>query len=314
MNSEFKRRFQFDDVVNYAKDFARIKSPKATRIWNSLANKSIRDYVYLCYVYLRWVDDFVDNPETAINKKKEFIEYQKTLIESLYNPINAETTKIEEASLIYFAEYALLSDNKVLLDEVKNMVEALSMDVYRLESSGVFSNSKLNLYIELMSKSLFNILCVFVFPKSEYREEYFLGMKFTTIALMIRDLEEDIDAGFINIGIEDIKRYNLDLGNLKNDRNLSLWLSDRIKYLFGILYEEAAQIKCLPVKFRIYTYYSLIYRLPWIVRAKVYNYSLKYISGHTLLKEIKTYLITFLLTLKIFIMGFIHSPKDVNRK
>ena len=307
-------KFPFNVVAGYAKRFSRKESPKASRIWDFLTDRSIRDYLNLCYTYLRWADDIVDNPDLPIEDKKKFIEHQKNLILSLYNNNFAETSLIEEACIIYFAEYALSSGNLILLDEVKNMIEALRMDVYRLECSGVFSNDDLNYYIELMSKSFFNILCVFAFPKSKYRKEFYLGMKFTTIALMIRDLEEDIDIGYINIGAGEIERYKLSVSNLKNDKNLSHWLADRIKQIFEILYEETALLKYLPVKFKIFTYYSLIYRLPPVVRTKVYNYNLEYISGKKILLEIKTYVLSFFISINIFIKGFLFTAKKVEVK
>ncbi len=307
MNFNIVTKFPFNDVACYAKKLSRKESPKASRIWDFLTDKSIRDYLNLCYTYLRWADDIVDNPEIPIEDKKKFIEHQKKIIASLYNNNYVKTSSIEEACLIYFAEYAKSSGDLILIDEVKNMIEALRMDVYRLECSGVFSNSDFNYYIELMSKSFFNILCVFAFPKSKYREEFYLGMKFTTIALMIRDLEEDINIGYINIGAEDIDYYKLNINNLKNDRSLSIWLADRINYIFGILYEETALLKYLPLKFRIFTYYSLIYRLPPVVRAKVCNYNLKCISEKNFSNEIKTYLISFFTSINIFLKGFIHS-------
>ena len=309
MSFEFIRRFPFNDVAGYAKRLSRKESPKASRIWDFLTNKSIRDYLNLCYAYLRWADNIVDNPDLPVEYKKKFIEHQKNLILSLYNNSYAETSLIEEACLIYFADYAVSSGNLILLDEVKNMIEALRMDVYRLECSGVFSNDDLNYYIELMSKSFFNILCVFAFPKSKYREEFYLGMKFTTIALMIRDLEEDIDIGYINIGAEDLDLYKLTLKNLKNDKNLCIWLADRIKQIFKILFEETALLRYLPLKFKIFTFYSLVYRLPPVVRIKVYNYNLKYVSEKTLLGEIKTYVLSFFISINIFIKGFILKSK-----
>ena len=310
MNYNSNTSFDFNSVTEFAGNYAKKESPKASKILDFFISKSKREYIKLCFTYLRWVDDIVDGQSLNIYQKKKFIEHQKNLISLLHENGNVAPSVIEEACLIHFAEYAISTGNLLLLDEVKNMVDAMSMDVYRLENSSLFSNNELNHYIELMSKSFFNILYCFSLPKSGYREEFYLGAKFTTIALMIRDLEEDIDAGFINIGAEDINRYKLDIKNLKEDKNLSHWIADRIKYIFGLLYEEAALLKHLPLKFRIITYYSLIYRLPWVIRAKVYGYSLKYISERTFLQEIKAYLISFFISINIFLKGFIFTSKN----
>ncbi|MGE5859029.1 MAG: hypothetical protein ACM34J_00650 [Ignavibacteria bacterium] len=309
MNSNVLDRFNFNKVADFAREYARRESPKASRILDLIINKSKRDYLNFSFAYLRWIDDIVDNPLTPVYEKKKFIEYQKNLVSSLYKNENLDSAIIEEVCIFYFAEYAKSIDNFILLDEVKNMVEALSMDVYRLERSGVFSNEELDRYIELMSKSLFNILCNFTPSRHEYRREFYLGARFTTIALMIRDLEEDIDAGFINIGDEEIKSYKLDIKNLKEDRNFPIWLKDKINYILGLLYQEVALLKYMPLKLRLLTCYSLIYRLPWIIRAKVYGYTLKYTSGKTFIKELKAYFICFAISLNIFLKAFFYSKE-----
>ena len=303
-------RFDFNAVAEFARDIARKDQPKASRILDFLIDKPERDYINLCFSYLRWTDNIVDNPALPVNHKKKFIEQQKNLIFLSYKKESFEPSGIEEACLFHFAEYAISNGNLMLLDEVRNMVEAMSMDVKRLEGSGVFSNAELDHYINLMSRSVFNILYNFIaFPGFEYREEFYLGSKFTTTALMIRDLEEDINAGFINIPAEDIERYQLDIKNLKKDKNFSFCLSERVKFILGILYEEADLLKYLPLKFRIFTYYSLIYRMIWVIRAKVYGYTFKYISDQTILKELKTYFLSLLISVNIFFKGFILSKK-----
>lgn len=305
MNYNSYAGFNFNIVVEFARDIAKKGQPKASKILDFLIDKPERDYINLCFAYLRWADDIVDNPNLPVSQKRKFIEHQRNLISLIYEKKIFEPSGIEEACFLHYSEYVTSTNNLLLVDEVKNMIDALSMDVDRLEANGVFTNAELDHYIELMSKSFFNILCFFSIPKTKYRKEFYLGAKFTTIALMIKDLEEDIDAGFINIPAEDIDHYMLDVKNLKKDENFSLYLAERIKFIFRILYQEVSLLKYLPMKFRIFTYYSLIYRMVWVVRAKVYGYNLKYISDQTFFKELKTYLVSFFISLNIFFKGFI---------
>ena len=142
--------FDLNTTSEYARNIFKKKSPKASKILNFLIHKSKRNYVDLWFVYLRWVDDIVDNSELPIKEKREFIEHQKNLITSLYQTNNVQPTVIQEACLIHFANYAISSGNIKLLDEVKDMVNALSMDVNRSEGSGLFSNNELDCYVELL--------------------------------------------------------------------------------------------------------------------------------------------------------------------
>jgi hypothetical protein len=180
MNSEVIRKFPFRSVAEFAKGIARKDQPKASRILDFLIVKPERDYLNLCFAYLRWTDDIVDNPNIPVTKKKMFIEHQKDLITLSYKKEGFEPSVIEEACLFHFANYAISAGNLILIDEVGNMVEAMNMDVKRLEGSGIFPNAELDQYINLMSKSVFNILYNFIAsPGFEYREEFFLGSKFT---------------------------------------------------------------------------------------------------------------------------------------
>ena len=306
-----KLKFSLEEVISFSRSYALRKSPKATRILDLCVNKSKRDYLNLCFAYLRFVDDLIDNPNTPIYEKREFVENQKKLIslcfKEEYSKLSPET--IEEAALLYFSEYALSSNNKILLNGIEDMVNALNMDVRRLEDSGVFSNSEFDNYIKLMSTSLYKILSTFLSTDSKHLDEEFYLMLFTANAQIIRDFEEDIDTGFINISKEDVEKYKLDLSNLKIDKNFSTWLNDRVKYSWEIMYKETARLKYLPLKFRFFIYYSMIYYLTWVVRAKVYGYNIQSLSKKTFLGEVKTYFISFLKSIDIFFRGFIFISK-----
>ena len=302
--------FDLKTTTEYASNIFKKKSPKASKILDLLANKSKRSYVNLWFVYLRWVDDIIDDSKLSIKEKREFVEYQRNLITSLYQTNNIKPTVIQEACLIHFGNYAISSGNIKLLDEVKDMINALGMDVNRLERSGVFRKNELDCYIELLSKSFINVLYNFLCADNEQLRELFLKAEFTTFALMLRDLEEDLDAGIINISEEDIANYNLDIKNLKNDENISNWLADKIDSVFNLMYKEVNTFNTLPLKFKLFVSYSYIYRLPWVVRARVYNYRLNYITHHTFTKELKTYLISFLISIKILLKSFVSPSKS----
>ena len=304
--------YTLEEVVKFSRQYALKNSPKATRILDFNVDKSSRGYLNLCYTYLRFADDFIDLPITPVCVKRKFIEEQKRMLTLFINgsiPKNITAKRIEEACLFYFSDYAIKNKNIILLEAVKKMIDAFDMDVCRLEDSGIFSKDEFDRYIRLMSKSLHNILHIFFSTDPFYLSEEFYLNVFTANAQMIRDMEEDIDSGFINITKEDIEHYKLNTVNLKEDKNLSFWLKERIDYLWNILYLETEQLKYSPFKFRVFIYYSMIYYMPWIVRAKVYNYNIQAYTKKTFRKEIKSYFLSFIKGVEIFLKGFVFTSK-----
>lgn len=296
--------YTLEQVVKFSRQYALKESPKAARILDLTVDSSIRNYLNLCFTYLRFADNFIDHPATPVCEKRKFIDEQKKIISLLKSgnyPRNINTNKMEEACLFYFSDYAIKSNNLILIEALQKMICALEMDVCRLEDSGIFSNDEFDRYIKLMSKSLHNILHIFFVSDPHYLSEEFYLNVFTANAQMIRDMEEDINAGFINISREDIEHYNLNTADLKKDKNISVWLEGRVNYLWNILYAEAARLKCSPFKIRIFIYYSLIYYMTWIVRAEVYDYNIQAYTKKNFSGEIKSYLIAFIKSIEIFL-------------
>lgn len=289
------------EAFRTARNIAKKKSPKATFLLDYAVSKDKRDYLNLCYGYLRWVDDVVDDPTISLSEKNEFINRQRLLIKSYQNNFEEIPTTIEEYFLYYFIEFASKNNLKELIDSVSQMVETISWDVNRLEKDGLFSQEQLNNYINTQSKSIADILYNFVSVSDHNKKNYnnYDILTANTRLFMIRDLEEDISAGFINISEEDIKKYNLDITNLKQDRNLSTWIENQINSILDDLYIESSKVKLFPMKVKIFQFYSNIYYIPKIIRYKIYGYYIGSSIRRSTGKEIKTYWVSTLISLKL---------------
>ena len=75
---------------------------------------------------------------------------------------------IEESFLYYFIEYALKHENFYLITELENMVDALKMDVCRLEKDGIFSEKELVSYMSILNKSMFSLVQNFLIPNNSF--------------------------------------------------------------------------------------------------------------------------------------------------
>ena len=310
MNFDFGGEFTFKKAAEYSRDYAQKKSPKASKLLDLITPSTARAYLNLCFTYLRFVDDAVDNPKDSAEKKIKFIEHQQILISHSFAGKFSKPNSIEEACFFYFADYAISNNKPILLEEVKNMVDALGMDAARLASSGIFSKADFGCYVNKMAKSLFNILYNFLVPHSKYLgEEFFIG-KFTANAQMIRDLEEDIDAGFINFSEEELEAYKVNLKNIKEDNNFRALLRERTDLVWKVLWEETLMLKDLPFKFRVFTFWSFVYYLTWIIRAKKYGYDLRRMHDKKFAKELNTYFKAFLVSLEIIFKEFIFPSSN----
>jgi phytoene/squalene synthetase len=284
-----------------ARSIAESTSPKATFILDRVVSKDKREYLNLSYAYFRLVDDFVDDPKTSVAEKREFIERQKNFVKSCWNNSAVEPQTKEEYFVYYFIEYSLQNNLEKLIESIYGMIDSISWDVDRLSGDGVFSEEQLYNYGSMQSESVQNILYYFMSgndPK-EYKHDN-LDLSITnTRMLMLRDLEEDIDAGFINISREDVEKYGLNIRDLKKDENLNLWIKDQVQKLLQTLDNEVLKLKNIAPKGRIFHYYICTYYLPKIIRYRVYGYYIGSSNKRTFAKEFRTYWQSFLISLKL---------------
>jgi phytoene/squalene synthetase len=196
----------------------------------------------------------------------------------------------------------LQNDLEILIESIYNLVDTISWDVDRLAGDGIFSEEQLYNYCSIQSETVQNILYYFMSGKhpKEYKHDNLNLSVANTKMLMLRDLEEDLDAGFINISREDIEKYNLNVQNLKEDKNISQWIKDQVELLLQTLYSEVLKLKNLTDNGRIFHYYICTYYLPKVIRYKVYGYYVGSSNKRTFMKEFRTYWQSFLISLKLF--------------
>jgi phytoene/squalene synthetase len=292
---------ELDEALELSAKIAHKKSPKASTILDWFVNKSIRGYLDLCYAYLRWFDDVVDDQTTDIKKRKEFFVKQRTLLEKLISSKEVKLDFTEEYFLAYFIKFAVDANYQILLVEMENMFDTIGWDLQRFEKDGIFSEKEFDKYVSVLSKSFCSIIYIFLLNHNTFQKYYksYVNLGALAEVMMIRDLEKDINARIINISREKIQLYNLDISNLLNDKNFYNWLKDRIEYLLEKLIIEAIAMKRIPVKVRIFNFYTIVYMLPKLFRHKVYGYDTQKIKERNTLKEIKTFWLSLIFSIKL---------------
>ena len=296
---------ELNTAIKQAEKIVKGRSRKAYVMSKLLIPRFTRGYLYLCYSYLRWVDDVVDNSEIDVEKKKNFINRQEKLFDNFDNSINLKHLSTEESYLFYFMNYANEIDQKFLIEEVKKMVESMKMDLFRLEGNGVFSESVLANYISIQTNSMFNLVHTFIIKENKNDSIYHNLGTFFWYAATFRDLLEDYNSGFINISREEIEKFNIDIEKLDDDNNVvKHWIKYKIKIVLELLNEEIESLNNLPFKIKIFWSAVYPYYIHKIFRLKTYNYTLQEYIKPSLGKEIKSYGRTIFTSLKIYIRIF----------
>lgn len=281
------------------------KSPKANFLLNLGVRKPRGQYLKLCFSYLRWVDDIVDNPKVIVKDKRKFINRQLNLTSNFASSISEDFEHTEEAFLYYFIQYGLKVKNSTMINSVRLMLEGLEMDVQRTERDGIFSELEMNTYINKMSKSFFDVTASFILPESKYPYQTVIITTASTRIWMVRDLLEDFESGYINIARESLKHLNINVKNLLQGDNLKNYLDSEIANIISILIDEAKIIKQFPLRLKLFNYYTQIYYLPKIFRVKAYSYDLNRIREKRIfLNDLNTYLSSIKLSVVLFFIEF----------
>ncbi|MEJ2617869.1 MAG: hypothetical protein P8Z35_23140, partial [Ignavibacteriaceae bacterium] len=283
-----------DEASRISGKITRKRSPKLWLISHLMIPKEKRKYVFLSFGYLRWVDDFVDNPFNT--GKLEFIENQLNLLSFFtesslyeYEKLKARIKNKEEFFLYYCISYAKLIDNIDPIYEGKRNLEAIKMDAIRLRKQGIFTKQELNLYIHNLVGSVFNLSYNLFCPSVKIeKDDKFLG-SFLHYVLMFRDFFEDLDSGYINYTREEIEKYNLDINNIKEDKNRITWMIDKYNECMKILENDIKVLKSLPVKLKLFWHPIYPYMIYELIRIKIYDYNFGIKCEKKFLKEIRLY-------------------------
>jgi len=284
-----------------AENLARKRSPKAWLTLSFLIPRQRLKYLFLCYAYLRWVDNLIDDKTISVDEKKKFIGNQIELVAILSYEKDAIPKTNQEAFLFYFLLYAIKHKEPQLINELKNMLEAMRMDVCRLEQKGIFDAVNLARYVTLLNKAMFGLVHSFICPKENSDAKYEnLGEIFWS-AGTLRDFKKDLECGYANISLEDLNNYKIAIEHYNKNENLRKWLKDRITKLLELLESEVKILNEMPFKIRLFWSIAYPFYLHKIIRIKMYGYTFDYESKFHFLKEIKSVIAALTLGIKTII-------------
>jgi phytoene/squalene synthetase len=271
-----------------------------------LVDKKLVNDCYKAYAYLRWLDDQVDIHRKTRKSRLDFIKRQKQLITDTYSKRLAHPSCREEEMII-----ELITSNPYstkLSSFLINFFKIIAFDAQRRYSQ--ISEKKLLWYSTTLAKAVtdgieYFINTTYAYPDTPSHYRAAIGSHITH---MLRDYQEDIPQGFINIPNEYITKYALSPLDVTSPKFL-LWVRQQVKKARKEFREGKCYIKKLPILrgkiaalwycARFENILDEIEKDKYILRPRYANVKFKY------------YVRIFFLTLQII---FIHELSLLSRK
>ena len=296
----------FDDAVKTADKIMTKKNPKLRRISKLMVSRKTRPYAYFCYYYFRWVDDYIDSKFNSLDEKKAFFKNQTTLAQLIINGENVKLNFTEEYFLLYFMNFALSQDTRLLVDSFTLLLGTIGDDIKRFQNGGLFSENEKQRYMNDNIKSFFIITNFFLQPKSAFKyQNKFNCLRTLVHTFLINDLAEDYSLGYINISNEEIRKYQLDAADLLNDSSLVIWYKDSFAKINKWLNEDTLTLRKFPLKLKFFCIWLFPYCVHKMNRIIIYNYDPSKDVTRSVVKEIKLYSLIVLSTFKFFYKIFL---------
>ncbi|MFQ6107664.1 MAG: squalene/phytoene synthase family protein [Thermoplasmata archaeon] len=180
-----------------------------------LVDKDLEDDCYRAYAYFRWADDLADDTSSPRAGRIAFVQRQRALIEGLYSGKRPGRLSPEEA-IIAGLICNDRGENSGLRSFIENFLAAIEFDVWR--EGRLISQDELRYYTNRLGVAVTNAIQYFIgnghaHPQDEHR---YAAAKGAHITHMLRDMREDLRAGFINIPREYVEERGLDPEDVDN--------------------------------------------------------------------------------------------------
>jgi phytoene/squalene synthetase len=166
-----------------------------------LADRDLADDCLRAYAYFRWADDVVDISSQTKAERIAFIQRQEMLIERLYCGKRPDNLSPEEQILADLIAHDRGTESG-LHSFIRNFMAVIEFDACR--KGKVVSQRELVAYSSRLATAVMDGIQYFIgnghpYPQTPQRNLAVIGAHITH---MLRDLCEDLPAGFINIPAE----------------------------------------------------------------------------------------------------------------
>jgi len=217
------------------------------------------------YAYFRWLDDLLDRDSGTKQEKVTLINRQQELLEACYQSKLISDMSPEEQMLVDLVQNDREEHSGVQI-YLRNMMAVMSFDAER--RGRVISHAELTEYTHLLSTAVTELLFYFIGHEDppSCSETRYHAVNGAHVMHMLRDMVEDISAGYFNVPGEYIKAQQILLEDL---RNLSFrkWVFGRVKLArqyFTLGRSYISQVKSFRCRLAGFAYLA---RFEWMQRA-----------------------------------------------
>lgn len=222
---------------------------------------------YRAYAYFRWVDDYLDAESGTFSEKIAFVNRQQSLLEACYRREDPGNLSIEEEMLVDLVRNDKDKDSGLHF-YLNNMMAVMKFDVER--RGRLISQAELSEYSRSLATAVTEALHYFIGhtcspPNNETR---YMAVRGAHVVHMLRDMEEDIATGYINIPSEYLEMHATSFKDV-DDPLFQKWVYNRVQLAsmyFRIGRDYIARLKNLRCRLAGFAY---IARFEWTLTAIV---------------------------------------------
>jgi len=215
------------DMSDLPARITRMGSRQTYYTFRLLANRDRVQDAFRSYAYFRWLDDLLDCDASPKQEKVELLQRQQTLLEACYEGQQPGFVSPEEQMLVDMIRNDGLK-NSGLQIYLRNMMAVMAFDLDRC--GRIITEAELTKYTHLLSTAVTELLFYFIgHEDSPARiENRYLAVNGAHVIHMLRDMYEDIFAGYINVPGVYISEQHIVLDDLHN-LSFRKWVYGRVK-------------------------------------------------------------------------------------
>jgi phytoene/squalene synthetase len=229
-----------------------------------LTNRGCIQDAFRSYAYFRWLDDLLDCNLGTKQEKLALINRQQDLLNNCYQGQPSGDVSPEEQMLVDLVHNDG-EEQSGLQIYLRNMMAVMAFDVERC--GRVISEDELSEYTRLLSTAVTELLFYFIgHEDSPSRGDVrYYAVNGAHVVHMLRDMLEDISAGYFNVPGEYIKAQQISFEDL-HSLSFRKWVFERVKLArqyFDIGGKYISQVKSFRCRLAGFAYLT---RFEWMLR------------------------------------------------